>query len=527
MSCIRFNHALVIAAVSIFAICSLADLAFSLQPSAKGDEQAVVVAALPANENRAEPRFGEITTFPSQETSEKPPVLKIADGPATGTEHDAGEPPSAEAPSPDAPTEQPTELATEPTPRGEVQEGTKPTASIVILHIGDSHTSADYFTGEIRRLLQERYGRGGTGYMPAGRPPGFRSSTLDVEPSQGWTYASLQTHHARPSEFWLSGYDAIATAANSTIKYTSKYTSERLLPFEAIVVETMRQPGGGAIDIEVDGTVVSHVDLAGDSEEPITIEIPAPAADAKLRELLIKTTRKGKITIGSVSVYDRRTGVSYNSVGYLGATVGILNKIDALRFADDLKRIDPQIVVLSFGTNEAANPSLDIAHYSKSYEQVIDKIHAALPNAVIVIISPPDFNQLLPGCQKSKLSEPLCRRTSWDSKPDAASLGDVGAKQNSSNNSRCVWHTPTKLTEVRDAQGEIAQSRGLKYWNWDSVLPFECGANDWFKQRPPLMSPDHVHLTAAGYRKSAQPFVDALLPLIENVRVIHNAIPHN
>jgi hypothetical protein len=278
--CERFNHALVIAAVSIFAICSLAGLAFSLhQPSAKGDEQAVVVAALPANENGAESQSGEITTFPSQETSEKPPVLKIADGPATGTEHDADEPPSAKTPAPDAPTEQPTELATEPTPKGEAQEGTKPTASIVILHIGDSHTSADYFTGEIRRLLQERYGRGGTGYMPAGRPPGFRSSTLDVVPSQGWTYASLQKHDARPSEFWLSGYDAIATAANSTIKYASKYTSERPLPFEAIVVETMRQPGGGAIDIEVDGTVVSHVDLAGDSEEPITIEIPAPAAD--------------------------------------------------------------------------------------------------------------------------------------------------------------------------------------------------------------------------------------------------------
>jgi hypothetical protein len=75
MSRMRFNHALVIAAVSIFAICSLAGLAFSLhQPSAKGDKQAVVVAASPANENGAEPRSGEITTFPSQETSEKPPV---------------------------------------------------------------------------------------------------------------------------------------------------------------------------------------------------------------------------------------------------------------------------------------------------------------------------------------------------------------------------------------------------------------------------------------------------------------------
>ena len=525
----RFNHAVAIAAAATCVICSVAGLTFFAdQPSAKGDKQAVDAAALPANENIVERRAGEITTFPSLETSEKPLLLlKVADGPATGIEHDADALPSAEKLAPDAPIDQQTELATETTPRGDVQVGTQPAASIVILHIGDSHTSADHFTGEIRRLLQQRYGRGGTGYMPAGLPPGFRSSTLKVEPSQGWTYASLQKHDAQPSQFWLSGYDAIATAANSTIKYTSKDIPEQPLSFEAIVVEALRQPGGGAIDIEVDGKVEGQVDLAGHSEEPITIEIPASAADAKVRELLIKTTRKGKATVGSVSVYDRRTGVSYNSVGYQGATVGILNKIDAQRFADDLKRIAPQIVVVSFGTNEAANPNLDIAHYSKSYEQAIDKIQAALPNAAIVIITPPDFNQLLPGCKKDKSSEPICRRTSTDSKPGDASPGDFGAKQKSLSSPQCMWHTPTKLAEVRDAQIQIAQRRRLEYWSWDSVLPFDCGANDWFNQKPSLMSPDHVHLTAAGYRKSAQPFVHVLLPLIEKVRVVPDAIPHN
>ena len=64
---------------------------------------------------------------------------------------------------------------------------------LVILHIGDSHTSADFLTGELRRRLQARYGRGGTGYMTAGHPHiGVRSSTVKITASPGWTYKSLQ-----------------------------------------------------------------------------------------------------------------------------------------------------------------------------------------------------------------------------------------------------------------------------------------------------------------------------------------------
>ena len=53
---------------------------------------------------------------------------------------------------------------------------------IVILQIGDSHTSADFLTGELRRRLQARYGRGAPGYITAGRPHiGVRTSSLSHE----------------------------------------------------------------------------------------------------------------------------------------------------------------------------------------------------------------------------------------------------------------------------------------------------------------------------------------------------------
>ena len=42
--------------------------------------------------------------------------------------------------------------------------------------------------------------------------------------------------------------------------------------------------------------------------------------------------------------------------------------------ADGLRRLDPQIVVLVFGTNEASKPNLDAARYERNYEKAIARI---------------------------------------------------------------------------------------------------------------------------------------------------------
>ena len=57
---------------------------------------------------------------------------------------------------------------------------------LVILQIGDSHTAADYFTGELRQKLQARYGNGGVGYLDAGKPHiGVRSGAMKITASSG------------------------------------------------------------------------------------------------------------------------------------------------------------------------------------------------------------------------------------------------------------------------------------------------------------------------------------------------------
>jgi hypothetical protein len=120
------------------------------------------------------------------------------------------------------------------------------------------------------------------------------------------------------------------------------------------------------------------------------------------------------------------------------------------------------------------------------------------------VILPPDFSEPSAACKKDK----------------ATSCARAGS-------SDCGWHTPARLNQVREVQREIAQRLGLVSWNWASIMPSECGAHRWFTASPPLMAKDHVHFTTEGYKKSAEQFLDTLIPVIEKVRVGENAMSNN
>jgi lysophospholipase L1-like esterase len=392
------------------------------------------------------------------------------------------------------------------------RDGSQATRGLVILQIGDSHTAADYFSGEVRTRLQQRYGNGGVGYIVAGKPTvGVRSNTLKIAASPGWTYHAIQ-HSDNVPEFWLSGFNAVASAAGETLTFTS----DTPVPFDSIEIEALRQPGGGTIDISLDGAVKSSADLRGNSAEPVVLRLrPDGVPSDRVRQIEIRIRSAGPVSIASVGIYQKQSGVSYNNIGYPGATIDLVNKFDDKLLADGLRRLDPQIVVLAFGTNEAAKPNLDAMRYGQNYEKAIGKIAAALPNARIVLIGPPDGAERPLHCG-GKGSSDACH--------PAPPSGTAGA---ASEPADCDWHTIAHLDLVRDVERGIAERHGYTYWNWASIMPGQCASQQWVSASPPLMTPDHVHFTPTGYNRGADKFVDALIPVIEKLQVRPNIAASN
>ncbi len=204
-----------------------------------------------------------------------------------------------------------------------------------------------------------------------------------------------------------------------------------------------------------------------------------------------------------------------------GATVDLLNKFDTGLMADDLRRLDPQIAVVSFGTNEASKPNLDPVRYQQNYEKAIDKITAALPKAKIILIGPPDGEERTARCQGKPVQDIACHASPSDATPAASTSAAPEAEA-------CEWRTLPKLEMVRSVERKIAEKRGFAYWNWASIMPHDCGAHVWATASPPLMAPDHIHFTIAGYNKGAEQFVETtLVPVIEKLQVRPNIAANN
>ncbi len=383
---------------------------------------------------------------------------------------------------------------------------------LVILQIGDSHTAADYFTGELRQKLQVRYGNGGVGYLDAGKPHiGVRSGAMKITASSGWTYHSIQRSD-NIAEFWLSGFNAVATASGEALTFAS----DTPVPFDSIEIEALRQPGGGSIDISLDGAVKSSADLNGSTVEPVVLRLrPDGAPSDKVRQIEIRTRGTGVVSIASIGVYQKQAGVSYNNIGYPGATIDLVNKFDEKLMADGLRRLDPQIVVLVFGTNEASKPNLDAARYERNYEKAIARITAALPNARIVLVGPPDGAERPPHCLGKGAADAACH-------PAPPSDGALYAEP-----ADCDWHTIAHLDLVRDIERKIAERHGFVYWNWATINPNQCAAHQLVAASPPLMTPDHVHFTPAGYVKGADLFLSVLIPVIDKLQVRPNIASSN
>jgi lysophospholipase L1-like esterase len=385
--------------------------------------------------------------------------------------------------------------------------------NLAILQIGDSHTSADFFSGELRKQLQARFGDGGAGYIAVGNPrTGVRNSIFDIETSAGWTYHSIQKSESS-TEFWLSGFNAVTSAAGESITFSAEHSQI----FDVVEIELIRQPGGGAIDIELNGVVQNEVDLAAEKPERIVVRlIPDGKKADRVSKMKITTKRNGLVSVGSLAVFRKTSGLSYSSVGYPGATVTIVNKFEPSVFSFELQHLDPQIVVLAFGTNEGFDENLDLNTYAKNFEDALHKIESVLPLAAIVMILPPDAGQSPPDCQNQTDREG-CGGKEADSN-DAATKPDDAS---------CRWKRPPSLDGVREVQREIAKRHNIAYWNWAEIMPPQCGPDQWVSANPALMTKDHVHFTQEGYRLSAEKFAERLIPIIENLQARSNVIPYN
>lgn len=255
---------------------------------------------------------------------------------------------------------------------------------VKILHYGDSPTTADLITADIRQSFQSQFGDAGHGYHLIAKPwAWYEHRGVDVQ-AEGWTSEPANQPDRADGLFGIGGVSFIG-GAGAVARFTFRQEGQAMAE-----VHALRQPGGGRVGVWAGGQRLGELDTAGARPEEAFVNFSLPE---KTRRVELRVT-SGTVRLFGVLFAKPQPGVMYSSLGVNGAHIGML----ATRFREDhwgrmLQHVKPDLVVLNYGTNESTSDAFVDNAYEKTLREAIRRVRKAVPKSALLIMSPMDRGQ--------------------------------------------------------------------------------------------------------------------------------------
>jgi lysophospholipase L1-like esterase len=335
---------------------------------------------------------------------------------------------------------------------------------------GASHTSADWWTGQIRRTLQAEFGDQGHGFiLPAALYKHYRGADINLCRSNGWKswwagrwpdpgamnlgFGGMAVTSNNPDDFgWLQ-----TTVSNPQGRRVSRYD-----------IYTLRSPEGGTLLARVDEATPVSVPTLGPGPKLQVTRLEVTDGPHRLE---LRPKGDGEVRIFGVSAEREGSGVIIDTIGIRGKEARSWLQWDRTLATQGMAALGSDMVVLAYGTNEANDPSYDMDRYTADLRSVLGILREGLPDAACVLVGPTD--------RAKKLGE----------------------------NSYAIWD---RTVDVAQVQRQVAHEFGCVMWDWQAATGGPGSMVAWMHRQPAYASKDGIHLTRAGYEWSAQRFLDAL-----------------
>ncbi len=338
---------------------------------------------------------------------------------------------------------------------------------LTVLHLGDSHIQAGYYSGKTMRLLQQEFGNAGRGFIAplqlnrTNQPTDYliRSSVRD------WIAGRI-TQRKKHTTIGMGG---IGVRSNSP----------------SINLNVIITPKDGA-DYAFNEAILYRKEdampmLPTDESKQIATAFLADTAYAGVRAdtfriegltdtLLLYSTRRKQgtdqllpassfnNTYYGLSLHNGRPGILYHSVGVNGAMY--VNYTDSIYIAR-LALLRPQLVILSMGTNETFGRFFSGLQFGEQVRALIRLIRREMPQAEILLTTPPE-----------------CYTRTYVQK-------------------KRVYVRNENSEKAAAALRQIAKEERVACWDLFTATGGKLSCRKWLDQR--LMVNDRIHFTQRGY----------------------------
>jgi lysophospholipase L1-like esterase len=341
--------------------------------------------------------------------------------------------------------------------------------SFRILHYGDSQIEMDRITSYIREQLQVKFGGNGPGLQPAMQViPNI--STLQSSSGNYIRYASwgfedrLKVKHGR---YGIMLNFCEFNNGGGTISFTPSfqaYPQAHLINNIKVLV--------GSLESDM------NISIRGDGKKYATKQAKA-GNGVQLIEWTIDTFPK-KINIsfsggGTPEIYgialDGKTGVSVDNLPMRGCSGTIFKKTNATILSTSFDLMNVKLLLLEFGGNmmPSINGPKTAEKYGQNFYEQIMYLKEQKPDMDILVIGPADMSKRINGSMQSY----------------------------------------PYISEVIAGLKKAAFDAGGAYWDMYEVMGGHNSMPTWVNEG--LAGKDYIHFTAAGAKKIAELFYEALI----------------
>lgn len=366
--------------------------------------------------------------------------------------------------------ERPRALARLFTALAQLEAGTA-TDDVRITQLGDSHTAADWQTGPVRRQLQERFGNGGRGFVPIGRPwPAWSQEGVLTGTAGSWTTAMNHPASRQPTGdgiFGLSGF-ALTTKQPGAAWVTVMTASSRA------ELHYLEQPGGGSFDFVIDG--VRQARISTRAEQKQTAFHVAELSEPGRHRVEVRSLGDGDVRFFGLALDRAQHGLVFDALGINGARVATaLSWNDAL-WGEDLHHRAPALVILAYGSNDAVDVQTSPDAFEAELTELLQRIARSVPTASCLVLGPTDR---------------------------AVRSSDK------------TWTTPPRLLEFVTRERHAAEAAGCAFYDQMKAMGGEGSMARWATGLHPRGQQDRMHLTREGYAEVGGAFVSDLVGAYE------------
>jgi lysophospholipase L1-like esterase len=348
-----------------------------------------------------------------------------------------------------------------------------------IIHLGDSHIQAGYFSGRTMRLLHERFGNAGRGWiapLKIGRtnePDDYFIRSLVKD----WTVGRcVQLRPQCDTGIGGIGLRTVSPFVNFDIVMTplhgAGYAYNQVIAYRGFRA-TPLLPGAAMNDsARVNEGTFKDLKLMTD-----TIRLPRLTDSLQLQSTRRKAGTDSILPFGmfdnlyfGFSLTNGQPGILYHSIGINGAMfVHYTSDVYVRRLA----LLRPSLLIVSLGTNESFNRRFDVEEFTGQVEAFVALIKKHIPQTAILLVTPPE----------------CFRRTVV--------------------NRKRVYVRNENTAKIARTLVRVAEEHELACWDFFLTTGGKGSSEDWLKGK--WMSRDRIHFNREAYYEQGVLLFKALI----------------